>query len=292
MSHLQFFAVTQSGPQRLPVAADAIELADLVHGLALGVYSAMRTFEHAKFLDLADHLARTVRSMQLLGWQYELDELNLRQVLQQICINAPWPETRVRIDILAEPARTLGTDGRVLIGLMPFQPPPETLYATGVTLGLAEGITRTQPLVKTAAFAEVRKGYTDATPNADRREVYERIMINVQGQMLEGFSSNFYGVHKGVIHTAGTGVLEGITRKIILDLVRQLDIPLSLEAIHVVEIPELTEAAISSSSRGLLPVVNIAGQTIGTGQPGPICTQIRQAYDAFVAATIKPAFPY
>ncbi|MCX6046244.1 MAG: aminotransferase class IV [Chloroflexi bacterium] len=292
MNHLQLFAVTKAGPQSLPVATDATDLADLLHGLALGVYSSMRTFAHDQFLDLEDHLARTVRSMKLLGWPYEFDERNLRQVLQQVCTNAPWPETRVRIDILAEPARHLGTDSRVLIGLMPFQPPPATLYQTGVTLGLAEGITRSQPLVKTAAFAEVRKGYTETTPHADESAVYEYVMTDAQGQILEGLSSNFYAVHQGVIHTAGTGVLEGVTRKILLTLIEQLGLPLSLAAIHVAEIPQLTEAAISSSARGLLPVVNMAGQTIGSGQPGPICTQLHKAYDTFVANTIRPAFPY
>ncbi len=292
MNHLQLFAVTQLGPQRLPVAADATELADLVHGLALGVYSSMRTFAHDKFLYLEDHLARTVRSMQLLNWHYELDEGALRRVLQQVCTDAPWPETRVRIDVLAEPAQVLGTNSRVLIGLMPFQPPPETLYTTGVTVGIAEGVAREQPLVKTAAFAEVRKGYTTATPpNAETQAVYERLMTNPHGQILEGLSSNFYAVHRGVMHTAGAGVLEGITRKIILDLVGQLGIPLSLEAVHLAEIPQLTEAAISSSSRGWLPVVNIAGQPIGGGRPGPIGTQLHKAYDVLVANTIKPAFP-
>ena len=45
-------------------------------------------------------------------------------------------------------------------------------------------------------------------------------------------------------------------------LVRQLGLPFRLEAVYTSELPELTEAAISSSSRGLLPVVNIAGQLI------------------------------
>lgn len=284
MQNFQLFAVTAAGPQPLGIADGATELADLVHGLALGVYSSFRTFDHHQFLYLEDHLTRTSHSMQLLGWTYPLDELLLRQALQTVCSAAPWAESRVRIDVLAEPAHTLGTDSRVLIGLTPFTPLPETLYTTGVAVGFAEGIIREQPLVKTAAFAEMRKGYPVGGPG-----MYERLMINDQQQILEGFSANFYAVHQGVLRTAGADVLEGITRKIILDLAIQLGIPLRLEAIHVDEVPTLTEAAISSSSRGLLPVVNIGGQLIGNGKPGPICTRLRQAYDAFVARTIRPA---
>src|SRR3954466_8610159 len=90
MQDLRFFAVISSGAQSLPVAATATELGDLVHGLPLGVYSSMRTFEHNKFLDLADHLARTVRSMQLLKWDYGLDEVDLRRALHEVCTDAPW----------------------------------------------------------------------------------------------------------------------------------------------------------------------------------------------------------
>ena len=284
MGNLLLFAVTNAGPQPLPVPPSATEQADLVHGLALGVYSAFRTFEHNKFLYLEDHLARTVRSMQMLGWDYALDELTLRRVLDALCTSAPWPEARVRIDVLAKPAQALGTDSRILISLMPFEPLPATLFETGVTVGFAEGLTRSQPLVKTAAFVEMRKGFTVGTPT-----MYERLMTNAQQQILEGFSSNFYAVRQGSIRTAGAGVLEGITRKIILDLVIKLGMPLQLEAVHVDELPTLTEAAISSSSRGLLPVVNIAGQPIGDGRPGPLFTRLRKAYDGFVAQAIKRA---
>ncbi|MFN8492727.1 MAG: aminotransferase class IV [Caldilineaceae bacterium] len=284
MRNLLLFAITNTGPQSLPVPPTATELADLVHGLPLGVYSAFRTFEHNKFLYLEDHLARTVRSMQMLGWDYTLDEVTLRQGLDAVCTAAPWPETRVRIDVLAEPAQALGTDSRVLLGLMPFEPLPATLYATGVTVGFTEGLARSQPLIKTAAFVEMRKGFTVGAPT-----MYERLMTNAQQQILEGFSANFYAVRQGVIRTAGAGVLEGITRKIILDLIVKLGMPLQLEAVHVNELPALTEAAISSSSRGLLPVVNIAGQTIGDGRPGPLFTRLSKAYDCFVAQAIKPA---
>jgi branched-subunit amino acid aminotransferase/4-amino-4-deoxychorismate lyase len=51
----------------------------------------------------------------------------------------------------------------------------------------------------------------------------------------------------------------------------------------------LSEAAISSSTRGLLPVIRIGGQTIGDGRPGPICRRLMAAYEADVAHTIKSA---
>lgn len=282
MTDLQLFAITSAGPQPLPVPAAAKDFTDLYHGLALGVYSVIRTYQHNKFLRLDHHLARTVNSMRLLGWDYELDESWLRQVIHTLCTAYPAPEMRVRIDVLAEPARNLGTESRELLALMPFTPLPPAYYTEGVTVDFAPDLHRANPLIKTADFAEARKRSSGNTAS------YELLLVE-NGKILEGTSSNFYGVRDGVLYTAGQGVLEGITRSVILDLARQLPLPVQLEAIGVDEIEQLAEAAISSSSRGLLPVVQVGETIIGSGQPGPHTQRLMAAYEAFVARNIRTA---
>ena len=166
---------------------------------------------------------------------------------------------------------------------MPFTLPPAELYQTGVRVDFAPDLTRHKPLAKTADFAQARRAYKIGG------EIYEYLLLNEQNQILEGTGTNFYGVCDDVFRTAGTGVLAGITRQIILDLAKELHIPVSLESINVAEIPRLTEAALSGSSRALLPVVQIGEQTVGNGRPGPICQQILAAYNDFVAREVKTA---
>jgi len=83
--------------------------------------------------------------------------------------------------------------------------------------------------------------------------------------------------------------LEGITRSVVLDLARQLPMPVQLAAIAVDDVDKLEEAAISSSSRGLLPVVQVGETLIGAGQPGPYTRRLMAAYEAFVAQNIWTA---
>lgn len=282
MSTLQLFAVTDQGPQPLPVPADAKDFTDLYHGLDLGVYSVVRTFAHNKFLRLANHLARTVNSMRLLGWDYHLDEPRLRQAMHTLCTAFPASEMRVRLDVLAAPATSLGTTSRELLALMPFTPLPAAYYTQGVAVDFAADLQRANPLIKTADFADARKRSSSGAAS------YEVLLV-AGDRILEGASSNFYGVCDGVLYTAGEGVLEGITRSIMLDLIREQQIPLRLEALPVTAVPTLTEAAISSSSRGLLPVVQIGETVIGNGEPGPLTRQLIAAYEAFVAAHIATA---
>lgn len=283
MNNLQLFAITAIGPQPLPTPADAKDFTDLYAGLKLGVYSIVRTFDHNKFLHLEHHLARTVNSMRLLGWDYRLDERRLRQAIHALCTAFPTPEMRVRIDVLAEPARSLGSDSRELLALAPFTPLPPAYYTHGVTLEFATDLHRSNPLIKTADFAEARKRSGVGSHS------FEALLVDPQGFILEGTSSNFYGVRDGTIYTAGQGVLEGITRSILLDLMRQLALPLQLDPVPVNAVGQLQEAAISSSSRGLLPVVQIGDTIIGDGQPGPYSRQLMAAYEHFVAQHIQTA---
>lgn len=282
---VQLFAVTAVGPGPLPVPPGAQSFDELYNGLALGVYSALRTFNHNQFLYLDAHIERTKRSLALLGWSYQLDEMALRRALHAVCTAYHRPEARVRFDVLAEPARSLGTDSRVLLALMPFTPPPPELYEQGVAVAVVDDLARERPLAKTADFAQNRRRYTAS----GRADIYEYLLHDAQGYILEGTSTNFYGVRDGVVYTAGSGVLEGVTRRIVLDLLAELNLPLRLEPVHRGEIAALGEAFLTGSSRAVLPVTQIDGQVVGNGRPGPIAQHLLLAYNTFVAQTTRPA---
>lgn len=310
------YGLQSTGPRPLSIPPDATQFTDLYDGLALGVYSVWRTFEHNKFLGLNAHLNRTEQSMQLLGWDYRFDRPRFLHALHQMCTAAPYPEMRVRLDILAEPAAVLGTDSRELIALQPFTPPAADLYEKGVTVDFAYSLSRHDPLVKHAEFAQRRLDVQGSEGRLETRDweterlgveekssvgsqqspvsslqspIYEHLLLNEAGYILEGTGTNFYGVRDGVVWTAGEGVLEGITRRIILELLPELGIPLRLEAVHVDDMARLDEAALSSSSRALFPVVEIAGQRVGDGRPGPISRRVLAAYQEFVVKNIRSA---
>ena len=283
MSQFQLYAITPTGPQALPVPEDTTDFTDLYQGLALGVYSIVRTFDHNRFFQLGHHLARTVNSLEMLGWSYSLNEQRLRCAIHDLCTAFPASEVRVRIDVLAEPATALGVESRELIALMPFTPLPARVYQRGVAIGFALGLQRDNPLIKTADFAVERKQASSA------ERYHDYLLTSDTGEILEATSANFYAARNGILYTAGDGILEGVTRRVVLDLVAAEQIPLNLQAIQHSEIPTLDEAMISSSSRGILPVVCIGDQVIGSGRPGPITQQLIAAYNTYVKAHLKTA---
>ncbi|MDT8306789.1 MAG: aminotransferase class IV [Anaerolineae bacterium] len=283
MTAVQLFAVEAGGPRQLSPAVAPTGIHDLPAGLPYGVYTAMRTFEHNRFLELAAHLDRLEQSAALLGWSYRLDRQRLRRALHTVCSAYPGADARVRIDILAGPATLLGSTSRELITLAPFTPLPVHLYREGVRVALAPALQRKAPLVKHADFVLERSAYPLGEPDA-----YEYLLLD-DGRILEGSSSNFYGVFDGELWTAGDGVLAGIARQIVLRLAAELVIPLRLEAVPLAAVPELAEAFLTSASRGVLPVVAIGDEPVGPARPGAVTRRLSAAYDDYVERAIEPA---
>ncbi len=278
------FAVADDGPERLDPPPGAKGFDGLYDGLALGVYEAMRTFGHDRFLGLDAHMERMHRSIERMGWDYAFDEGRMRRCLDRVCREAPFDEMRVRLDVLAAPAVARGSESRELIAAVPFTPPPRAIYEQGVAVVTTGEIARADPRTKSAEFVEQRRRIERATPDA-----YERLIVDPSGEILEGFSSNFYVVRDGVLVTAGEGVLEGVTRRIVLALAAQRGVPVRLAPPLASELASVQEAAVSSSSRGLVPVVRIDGRPVGGGVPGPVIGALSAAYDAFVDGAVRRA---
>jgi branched-chain amino acid aminotransferase len=284
MSDVQFFAVTASGPLSLAVPFEAKTVHELFEELPDGIYTALCTFDHNKFFHLEDHLDRLESSIAMLGLNFELDRLTLRRALHEVCTKYPRANARIRIDVLAEPAGQLAIDSRLLIALAPFEPIPERSYLEGVRVEIARELTRPQPQAKVTEFVMKRRHYLESDPS-----VHEYLLLDTQGRLLEGTTSNFFAVRDGVLRTAGRDVLEGIARKIVLQIAGDLEIPVYLEPVEEEEVSTLQEAALTSASRGIVPIVEIAGRSVGTGRPGPIVSRILAAYRERLAAEIQPA---
>lgn len=284
LDSVQLYAIEDTGPIQLPLPAQGRTIHDLFDDLPIGVYTALRTFDHNKFLHLEDHLERIDQSMAILGWDYRLNRIGLREALHQVTTNYPLTDARVRIDVLTRSAPNLGAGSRELIALSPFEPIPESFYSQGVKVDLVRQLSREKPLVKKAEFVLRRRKFLAESPQA-----YERLMADDQGYILEGTTSNFFGVRDGCLRTAGQAVLEGIARKIVLNMAAELQLPVRLEPVSIEELARLDEAALSSSSRAIIPIVQIGEQTIGNGRPGPITAQLLAAYNAYVKQAIQPA---
>lgn len=241
-----------------------------------GVYTVARTFRRCCTLLLDAHLDRLEESARLSGISLHLDRERLRAALRELIDMAGYVDSKFRITVPQDDSAAL------YLSLEPLQAIPEALYKHGVKV-ITVPIRRTNPVVKTTRWMQRRRSTYDTLPEG----VYEGIMIDARGCLLEGLSSNFYGVLDSALHTARDGVLAGITRKAVFEIAPEV-LPLVPTPVCQDNIPRLTEAMLTSSSRGVLPVTSIDGQLVGDGKVGPIISEICRRYDAWAEAHMEP----
>jgi branched-chain amino acid aminotransferase len=123
----------------------------------------------------------------------------------------------------------------------------------------------------------------DAFPSG----IYEGLLVDEHGAILEGTSSNFYAIMDGQLRTAGAGVLPGIAQRIVLAIAPEA-LPVRQEPITTRDLPFVDEAFITSAGRGVVPVIMIDQQVIGTSQPGEITLRLRNLYNAYAEKHLQP----
>ncbi len=282
---VQLYAVTTEGPAPLPVRAGVRNAHELFDDLPLGVYSALRTFDHERFLGLEHHFERTDRSLELLGWRARLDRDSLRRALHETVRAFPGAEAFVRFDVLAEEPRGLGTLHKTLLALSLFTPVPEHFLREGVGVRFSP-LRRERPLIKTARFVLERRPYPLGS-----QEAYEHLLVDARGRILEGTSSNFLALEDGVLHMAGDEALQGVTQRYVGEIASEMGLRVVREPVLRSGLSRVQEAFLTGSTRGVVPVVAIEGVRIGDGRPGPWTERLLSAYLDFARAHASPALP-
>ncbi len=113
---------------------------------------------------------------------------------------------------------------------------------------------------------------------------YEGVMVRDQ-HITEGTSSNFFVVKDDVIwtHPATNLILNGITRKIILEkLAQELELTILEKPFDINFIKGASEAFLSGTSTEIMPVTTINNAPVGSGQVGPITSKLQAAYTRLI----------
>jgi branched-chain amino acid aminotransferase len=277
------------------VETSASTLDGMTASLPVGFYTTFSTLAGGtKVLGLQAHLDRLYVPAKAMGLQPSVDEYTVRSRIAEIAqLNLPH-ETRVRLILVKE-------SGRMYIAFQPFIAPPQEIYENGVHV-ITSDVSRTDPRIKGTDFivksAEQRKLVTG--------DVYEILLVH-NGKILEGMTSNFYAikyviasrqarqssVSGGLLRreerpprndikliTAQRGILLGVTRRAVLRLARGEGMSIEYRSPRVGE--HFDEAFLTSSSRGVVPIVKIDDQPVGQGRVGDWAKTLRKAYQAYV----------
>jgi branched-chain amino acid aminotransferase len=241
-----------------------------------GVYTITNTYDTFQVLKLDAHLDRLEDSASRQNIALKLDRARLRAALRTIIDEAGFGSVRFRVTVPA------AQPDHLILSVEPFKPLAPEIYSVGVRCITVPGAARHEPSAKTTDWMHDRSKIEGALPQG----IFTGLLLDENGSILEGLSSNFYAILNAELRSAGHGVLPGIAQQVVFEVAPAI-IPLHKEPVQVLDIPTLAEAFITSSSRGIIPVVAIDNVQIGDGAPGPFTRALWNAYQAWVAEHLE-----
>jgi len=227
-----------------------------------GIYETMRAYDGTVFM-LDRHLERLSRSASLI----QLDLPHLQMIRGAVC------ETLQANGLKNAYVRVTISRGKGPAGLDPalcprptlvviaeeFRQYPARLYAEGVRLVIAK--TRRNlaqaldPKIKSLNFLN----NILAKIEAKERNAYEAIMLNANGFIAEGTVSNIFFVRAGILRTPSVdvGVLDGITRELVISLAQKNGIPVEEGRYLPEDICSASEVFFTNTTSEIMPVAQI-----------------------------------
>jgi branched-chain amino acid aminotransferase len=104
------------------------------------------------------------------------------------------------------------------------------------------------------------------------------VLRDLAGAVTEGPGYNVFAHVDGRWLTPGSGTLQGITRRSLIELARQAGQPVEEGRLTVGDLCRAAEVLVTSTAGGIMPVTVIDGQPVGAGVPGPLTRQLRDRY--------------
>jgi len=116
-----------------------------------------------------------------------------------------------------------------------------------------------------------------ASQAAKEKGAFEAMLIR-DGVVTEGAKTNFFGVVQGALrtHPCDSHILPGITRSVLRDLAREVNVDLEETPIRADEIPKLTELFLTGTTTDVMPIVTLDDKPVGKGKPGELTRKLQR----------------
>jgi branched-chain amino acid aminotransferase len=113
------------------------------------------------------------------------------------------------------------------------------------------------------------------------------ILTDLDGNLTEGTGYNVFMITDGVVRTPGDrSILQGVSRGMVFDLAKQLNLPVVEEDLQPYDLYTADEVFFSSTSPCVLPVTQVDKRQINDGKPGPLTRRLLSEWSETVGLNI------
>jgi branched-chain amino acid aminotransferase len=255
--------------------------------LADGLFETMRSYDGSIFRR-AHHLDRLHRGAATLDIALPPQVETMVDDALHAGHAAGLRDATVRLTVsrgTAAPGVAPPVDARptVVVVVHPLPQFAPATYEAGISAHVASG--RRNERAQTAGLKTL--AYTDAVAalaEARQAGADDAIFLDTGDHLSEATSSNLFLMREGTLVTPplSCGALPGITRAVVLEIVRDTVLPCEESAATLEHLHRASEAFLTSSVRGIVPLVRVGEHTLGDGSPGPVTRRVMAAYAACV----------
>jgi len=269
--------------QYVPHADAAVHVEDRGYQFADGVYEVCEVWQ-GKIVDIPRHLDRLGRSLSELRIEWPMARAAVEFVLHQVVRRNRIRNGMVYIQV------TRGVSKRDH-----FFPPDHVAPSIVVTARSSNpkaAAAQAAEGIGVVSYPENRWPRVDiktvallpnvlAKQNAKEHGGKEAWYVDADGYVTEGGSTNAWIVTKeGVLVTrpAESGILRGITRAVVLDLIQKEGLTSEERPFSLEEAFDAKEAFVTAATSVVMPVTRLDGKMIGNGHPGSVATRLRELF--------------
>jgi len=269
----------------LPTAEAKVSVEDRGFLLGDGVYEVAPFYEGVP-LYVDRHLARLERSLAAL--RIDFDVAGIEGMLRDlVAANDLEGEERslvyLQITRGVAPRTHYFPEGSVTPTVYAFAKtwsrPPEDVWSRGFTAITVPDLRWMRVDIKTICLLPNGLAFQDAREAG----VDDAILVR-DGIAIEGTHQNFWGVFDGTVvtHPETNLILSGITRGVVLEIARDLDVP-------VEELPGADELFFTGTTGEVRPCVEVDGAKVGAGRTGPVTRALSDGFLERIARTKEAA---
>jgi len=268
------------------VPAEEARVSVLDNGFTFGdsVYETLRTYGGRPFA-LDRHLRRLRTSAARIAVSIQEADPVLAARLDALLARAGNPESYIRMivtrgvgDISYHFDRVQGPT--IVFVVKPYEPLAARDHEEGVAVSVVSVRRNHKDALDPAIKSCNLLNNILAVREAQSRGAIEAIMLNAAGDVAEGASSNVFVVQGGLLSTPPleAGILAGITREVILELLPTLSLEGREERLTLPGFLGADEAFLTSTLKEAAPIRSVDGKPLGAGRPGPVTQRIQAAF--------------
>lgn len=263
----------------LPADKAFVSVNDLVVLRGFGVFDFLRTYNRRPF-HLEEHVERLRNSAELINlpMRWPNDEV-CDIVMQTIDKNPYHEECNIRIVItggISPDSMTPQENQKLLVMITPQNDYPSFWYSEGVKI-VTSPDGRDMPGAKSTNYLNA----IVALEKARGQNAVEAIYVDKNDRVLEGTTTNLFLFTGDRLVTPDTGILPGITRKVVLRSLKN-EFEIETREVKREELVQADEVFITSSNKEIVPVVQLDDMTVGNGKVGE---RTRKAMELFKTYT-------